>query len=56
VLAYAASKGGVAQLAKARSNQWAGKGINVNAIAPGHIDSDMNTTLIADDERQKTPS
>lgn len=53
VPAYAASKGGVAQLTKALSNQWAGKGINVNAIAPGYIDTDMNTALIADEERQK---
>ena len=35
VPAYAASKGGVSQLTKALSNQWAGQGINVNAIAPG---------------------
>jgi 2-deoxy-D-gluconate 3-dehydrogenase len=53
VPAYAASKGGVAQLTKALSNQWAGRGINVNAIAPGYVDTDMNTALIADEERQK---
>lgn len=53
VPAYAASKGGVAQLTKALSNQWAGEGINVNAIAPGYIDTDMNTALIADEERQR---
>ena len=53
VPAYAASKGGVAQLTKALSNQWAGKGINVNAIAPGYIDTDMNVALIADKDRQK---
>jgi 2-dehydro-3-deoxy-D-gluconate 5-dehydrogenase len=53
VPAYAASKGGVAQLTKALSNQWASKGINVNAIAPGYIDTDMNMALIADEERQK---
>jgi 2-deoxy-D-gluconate 3-dehydrogenase len=52
VPAHAASKGGVAQLTKALSNQWAGKGINVNAIAPGHIDTNMNATLIADEQRQ----
>jgi 2-dehydro-3-deoxy-D-gluconate 5-dehydrogenase len=54
VPAYAASKGGVAQLTKALSNEWAGKGINVNAIAPGYIDTEMNTALIADEERQKS--
>ncbi len=42
--AYTASKGGVMQLTKALSNEWAGKGINVNAIAPGY----MNTELSAD--------
>jgi len=35
VPAYAASKGGVAQLTKALANEWAAKGVNVNAIAPG---------------------
>ena len=53
VPAYAASKGGVAQLTKALSNEWSGKGINVNAIAPGYIDTDMNMALMADVERQK---
>ncbi len=45
VPAYAASKGGVAQLTKALANEWAGKGINVNSIAPGYMDTDMNTAL-----------
>ncbi len=49
--AYAASKGGVAQLTKALSNDWASKGICVNAIAPGYIDTRLNTALINDDER-----
>jgi len=51
VPAYAAAKGGVAQLTKALSNEWASKGINVNAIAPGYIATDMNDALIADKDR-----
>lgn len=49
--AYAASKGGVGQLTKALSNEWIAKGINVNAIAPGYIATDMNTALINDESR-----
>lgn len=49
--AYAASKGGVAQLTKALSNDWAAMGINVNAIAPGYMDTRLNTALIADPVR-----
>lgn len=44
--AYAASKGGIAQLTKALSNDWAGKGIQINAIAPGYMATDMNTALM----------
>lgn len=51
VPAYAASKGGVAQLTKALSNEWAGKGINVNAIAPGYMATEMNTRLLEDEKR-----
>lgn len=51
VPAYAASKGGVAQLTKALSNEWASKGINVNAIAPGYMATEMNKALIADNTR-----
>ncbi|KAK2805852.1 hypothetical protein FQN51_008626 [Onygenales sp. PD_10] len=51
VPAYAASKGGVAQLTKALSNEWASKGISVNAIAPGYIETDMNVALINDPGR-----
>ncbi|KAJ5108181.1 hypothetical protein N7456_004856 [Penicillium angulare] len=51
VPAYAAAKGGVAQLTKALSNQWASSGINVNAIAPGYVATDMNTALIQDKDR-----
>lgn len=51
VPAYAAAKGGVAQLTKALSNEWAGKGICVNAIAPGYMATQMNTRLIEDPKR-----
>lgn len=51
VPAYAASKGGIGQLTKALSNEWLSKGINVNAIAPGYVDTDMNTALINDANR-----
>lgn len=51
VPAYAASKGGVAQLTKALSNEWASKGVTVNAIAPGYIATDMNTDLQNDAKR-----
>lgn len=53
VPAYAAAKHGVLGLNKAFSNNWAGEGINVNAIAPGYIDTDMNEQLIADPTRSK---
>ena len=45
---YAASKGGIGQLTKALANEWAGKGVNVNAIAPGYISTD-NTEALRDD-------
>lgn len=51
VPAYAASKGGIAQLTKALSNEWASKGISVNAIAPGYIATEMNTALMNDENR-----
>ena len=53
VPAYAASKGGVGQLTKALSNEWAGRGVNVNAIAPGYMATEMNEALIADPDRSK---
>lgn len=53
VPAYAASKGGIAQLTKAFSNEWASYGINVNAIAPGYMDTDMNNALINDNIRSR---
>ena len=48
---YAASKGGIGQLTKALANEWAGKGVNVNAIAPGYITTD-NTQALQDDEQR----
>jgi 2-dehydro-3-deoxy-D-gluconate 5-dehydrogenase len=51
VPAYAASKGGVTQLTKALANEWAGRGLNVNAIAPGYMATEMNAALIADSAR-----
>lgn len=50
---YAASKGAVAQLTKALSNEWAGRSVNVNAIAPGYMDTPLNTKLMANEERYK---
>jgi 2-deoxy-D-gluconate 3-dehydrogenase len=51
VPAYAASKGAIAQLTKACCNEWAGRGVNVNAIAPGYMDTEMNEALVADAHR-----
>lgn len=51
VPAYAASKGGVAQLTKTFSNEWGTQGINVNAIAPGYMATDMNTALLQNEVR-----
>lgn len=50
--AYAASKGGIAQLTKAFSNDWASKGLNINALAPGYMDTDMNEKLINSEVRK----
>lgn len=54
VPAYAASKGGIAMLTKALSNEWAGKGVSVNAIAPGYVATDMISELMKDEERSKS--
>jgi len=51
VPAYAASKGGVAQLTKALSNEWAGRGVNVNAIAPGYMNTEMIAALVGNPQR-----
>ncbi|RZM27397.1 MAG: SDR family oxidoreductase [Pedobacter sp.] len=51
---YAASKGAVGQLTKAFANEWAAKGVNVNAIAPGYISTDNTTALRADENRSRS--
>ena len=48
---YAASKGGIAQLTKALANEWASKGVNVNAIAPGYVATDNTEALRRDETR-----
>ncbi len=53
VPAYAAAKGGIAQLTKALANEWASKGINVNAIAPGYMETDVTAALRADEVRSR---
>jgi 2-deoxy-D-gluconate 3-dehydrogenase len=53
VPAYAASKGGVAQFTKALANEWASKGVNVNAIAPGYIATNNTAALRADPTRSR---
>ncbi|MBD5780128.1 SDR family oxidoreductase [Pelagicoccus sp. NFK12] len=50
---YAASKGGVGQLTMAFANEWASKGVNVNAIAPGYIDTDNTEALRNDPVRSQ---
>jgi 2-deoxy-D-gluconate 3-dehydrogenase len=51
---YAASKGAVGSLIKAFSNEWAGKGVQVNGIAPGYISTDNTEALRKDEERSKS--
>lgn len=51
---YAASKGAIGQLTKALANEWAGKGVNVNAIAPGYIATDNTQALQDDPARSKS--
>lgn len=51
VSGYAASKSGIAGLTRALANEWAGRGVNVNAIAPGYVATDLNTALLDDPDR-----
>jgi 2-dehydro-3-deoxy-D-gluconate 5-dehydrogenase len=53
VPAYAAAKGGIAQLTKALANEWASRGINVNAIAPGYMATDNTEALRNDPNRSR---
>jgi 2-deoxy-D-gluconate 3-dehydrogenase len=53
VAAYAAAKGGVAQLTKALSNEWAKYAVNVNAIAPGYFETNATAALRADTKRKE---
>jgi gluconate 5-dehydrogenase len=57
---YTASKGAVANLTKGMATDWAPKGLNVNAIAPGYFDTPLNAALVADSDfsawlAQRTP-
>jgi 2-deoxy-D-gluconate 3-dehydrogenase len=53
VPSYAAAKGGVGQLTKAFANEWASRGVNVNAIAPGYMDTDNTEALRNNPERAR---
>ena len=53
VPSYTAAKHGVAGLTKLLANEWAARGINVNAIAPGYIETANTTALRADPERNR---
>ncbi|MRT92022.1 SDR family NAD(P)-dependent oxidoreductase [Ancylomarina sp. 16SWW S1-10-2] len=50
---YAASKGAIGQMTMAFANEWASKGVNVNAIAPGYIDTDNTEALRKDPVRSE---
>ncbi len=54
VVAYAAAKHGVAGMTKALANDWAGKGVNVNAIAPGFFATDLTAAIQQDAARSQS--
>lgn len=54
VPSYTASKSGVAGLTKILANEWAAKGVNVNAIAPGYFDTNNTAALRADETRNRS--
>ena len=51
---YAASKHAVAGLTKALANEWAARGVNVNAIAPGYMATDNTAPIRADEARERS--
>jgi 2-deoxy-D-gluconate 3-dehydrogenase len=53
VPSYAATKGGVVQLTKAFANEWAQYSVNVNAVAPGYIETDNTAALRSDENRNR---
>lgn len=53
VPAYAASKGGVAQVTKALANEWSGRNVQVNAIAPGYFRTENTSALQSDETRNR---
>lgn len=53
VAAYTASKSGLVGLVRALANEWAGRGVNVNAIAPGYVVTDNTAALRADESRRR---
>jgi len=50
---YTASKHAIAGLTKSLCNEWASQGVNVNAIAPGYMDTDLNSALLANPVRER---